>query len=61
MHYQLGNLLDLTVSIHTSRLYIVKSTNIDIFTALLGMLTKSCDENYVCLSVCLSVCQMRAL
>ena len=54
MRYQLSNLLDLTASIRTVTVFIVKSTNIDIFTALHGMLTKSSDENSVCLSVCLS-------
>ena len=57
--YQLSiNLLhlDLTVSIRIRHVFIVKSTNIDIFTALHEMQTRSSDENSVCLS-----CQMRAL
>jgi len=33
----------------------------DFFTALHGMQTQSSDENFVCPSVCLSVCQTRAL
>ena len=50
MRYQLSNLLDLTVSIRICLVFIAKSTD-DIFTALHGMLTKSSDENSVCVSV----------
>jgi len=52
MRYQLSNLLHLDLFRYVRHVFKVKSTNID--TALHGMLTKSSDENYVCLSVCLS-------